>query len=68
MGLYQTKELPQNKGSHQQHPLPPKKYPSELQKVFANYIPEKGLVSKIYKEFIELNNKKRSDQKNEQRI
>ena len=57
MGLYQTEELPQNKGSHQQHPLPPQKYPSEQQKIFENYISEKGLVSKIHKEFTELNKK-----------
>ena len=49
MGLYRTKELPQNKGSHQQHSLSRKEYPSELQKISANYISEKELVSKIYK-------------------
>ena len=57
MGLYQTEELPQNKGSHQQHPLPSQKDPSEQQKIFENYISEKGLVSKIHKEFTELNKK-----------
>ena len=32
-----------------------KRQPTEWEKIFANYIADKGLVSKIYKELIRLN-------------
>ena len=35
-----------------------KKQPTEWEKIFANDIPDKGLVSKIYEEFIKLNTSK----------
>jgi hypothetical protein len=33
-------------------------HPSQGQEPFANHIPGKGLISKLYKKFIELNSKK----------
>ena len=35
-----------------------KRQPTEWEKIFANDIPDKGLVSKIYKELIKLNTPK----------
>ena len=34
-----------------------KRQPSEWEKIFANHIPDKSLVSRIYKELLQLSNK-----------
>ena len=64
MGLHQTKKCLHNKENHQQN----KRQPTEWKKIFANGIANKGLMSKISEELIQLKTTKQTIQlKNEQR-
>ena len=62
MGLYQTKNLLHSKSNNKM-----KRPPTVWEKIFANHISDKELISKIYMELIELNSKKKIGLKNGQR-
>ena len=50
VGLPQTKKFLHSKGNKQRD----EKQPMEWEKIFANYISDKGLISKMYKELLKL--------------
>ena len=56
MGLPQTKNLLHSKTQETINKM--KRQPNNWEKIFANHISDKGLISKIYKELMYLNNNK----------
>ena len=66
MGTSQTYELLHSKGNHKKKKKE-KRQPTEWEKIFANDVTDKGLISKIHWQLIQLNSKKqRAQLKNEQ--
>lgn len=55
MGLYQTKK---NFCTAKESINKTKRQPKDWEKTFANHVSDKALISKVYKELTQLNNKK----------
>ena len=66
MGPNQTYQLLHSKGNYKQD----ERQRTEQEKIFANDVTDKGLISKVYKQLIwfNSNNKQTSQSKNEQKI
>jgi len=58
MRLHQTKELLHSKGNHQEM----KRQSTEWEKIFTNLISNEGLISKVYKQHLQVSNNKNLNQ------